>query len=93
MVELDLHLALLFLLLLLNMITLPNFQQKSSRQHDVDYVKYTITVQVILEWLPLIVMMVYLITLGASKLKSRLWSKRVKDDNNLELLSTSLLEV
>ena len=82
------------LLLLLNTITLLNFQQKSSRQDDIDYVKYTITLQIILAWLPLIVMMVYLVTLGASKLKSRLWSKKVKDDNSLELLSsTSLLEV
>ena len=69
--------ALLFLLLLLlNTLTLFNYKERIVRQHHRDIVGITSSLQVMMAWIPLIVMTLYLITKGICQVKSVCVSRR-----------------
>ena len=81
------------LLILLNTITLFNYYQQRTQQDNKNYIKYTTSIQVILTWLPDLVVIICLVTKGARKLKSIGLSKAIQLDNDRELLSsTSLMQ-
>ena len=82
--------ALLFsLLLLLNSMTLFNYIERVVRQHPIDNVGIISSLQVMMAWIPLIVMTLYLIIKGICQVKSFCLSRRA-DRNTIFDLSFQL---
>ena len=83
--------ALLFsLLLLLNSITIFNYNERVVRQHHRDNVGIISSLQVMMAWIPLIVMILYLIIKGICQAKSFCLSRRA--DRNTVFDLSFLLE-
>ena len=80
--------ALLFsLLLLLNSITLFNYNERVVRHHPIDNVGIISSLQVMMAWIPLIVMTLYIIIKGICLVKSFCLSRRRADRNTIFDLS------
>ena len=78
--------ALLFLLLLLlNSMTLFNYNERVVREHHRDIVGITSSLQVMMAWLPLIVMTLYHITKGVCQVKSVCSSRRAVGSTIIDL--------
>ena len=83
------------LLIVLNTITLFNYQQRRTRSNEADIVRYTTFFQVLLAWLPLVCMFFFLSNKFITKMKSLYASrkKKIRKDISSMILSTSLLGI
>ena len=83
------------LLIVLNTITLFNYQQRRTRSSEADIVQYTTFFQVLLAWLPLVCMLFFLSNKFMTKMKSLYASrkKKIRKDISSMILSTSLLGI
>ena len=78
--------ALLFsLLLLLNSMTLFNYNERVVHQHHRDIVGIISSLQVMMAWIPLILMILYLITKGICQVKSFCLSRRADRNTIFDL--------